>query len=149
MLLVGWLVGWLEPRLVVNKTVLVKTRNHSSYDEMRSWEEEDQRGEGGVQTEPDQTEPVDDHGGKLPVIDDQLLLVLVSQSSCQRPQLLQYHLHLGRKEGDEGGAGEVVPVAAAAVVVGLHDVGVGQHVIQGPETPPVTEDTVGSHGSLE
>ena len=116
---------------------------------MRSGEEEDDSGESSVETETDQTKPVNHHGGKLPVIDHQLLLVLLSQSACHRPQLLQDHLHLGREEGDEGGAGEVVPVAAAAVVVGLHDVGVGQHVIQGPETPPVTGDTVGSHGSLQ
>ena len=30
---------------------------------MRRWEEEDHGGEGGVQAEPDQAEPVDDHGG--------------------------------------------------------------------------------------
>ena len=126
--------------------LMVKARNHSGYDKMRSWEEEDHCGEEGVQTEPNQTKPVDDHGGKLPVVDDQFLLVLVSQSSCERPQFLQYHLHLGREETDEGGAGDVVPVAAAAVVVGLHDVGVGQHVVQGPETQPVKQD---SHTALE
>ena len=103
---------------------------------MRSREEEDQRGEGGVQTQPDQTEPVNHHGGKLPVIDDQILLVLLSQATCQRPQFLQDHLHLGREEADEGGAGDVVPVAAAAVMVGLHDVGVSQDVLHWPGTQP-------------
>ena len=104
---------------------------------MRSGEEEDDSGESSVETETDQTKPVNHHGGKLPVIDHQLLLVLLSQSACHRPQLLQDHLHLGREEGDEGGAGDVVPVAAAAVVVRLHDVGVSHHVVQGPETEPV------------
>ena len=109
---------------------------------MWSWQEEDQSGEGGVQTQPDQTEPVDHHGGKLPVIDDQILLVLLPQSSSERPEFLQYHLHLCGEEGDEGGAGEVVPVAAAAVVVvvGLQDVGVAQHVLRGPETRPVRRE---------
>ena len=104
---------------------------------MRSGEEEDDSGESSVETETDQTKPVNHHGGKLPVIDHQLLLVLLSQSACHRPQLLQDHLHLGREEGDEGGAGDVVPVAAAAVRLRLcHPPGERQHFLHWPESHP-------------
>lgn len=61
---------------------------------MRSRDKHDDGGGDGVQGQPNQTEPVDDHGGELPVGDDHLVIVPVLHLLGDQSHLPQDQLHL-------------------------------------------------------
>ena len=112
------------------------------YNEMRSWDEHDQRGEDCVDCQSDQAESVYNHRRKLPVSYCDILLILLPQSSGHvpitqsiiplslhlglTPDLLQYELDL---LGEVDGGGEGSPGTAA--VVGVAAGGVWVSAVRG------------------
>ena len=66
---------------------------------MRRGEEDSDGGDDGERRERDQTKPVDDHGSKLPVADDLLLLIVKLHPVRDELELLEDALELAIGRG--------------------------------------------------